>query len=224
MEKKKILFFMVIIFFILQSGVSNAEWYEEELKENIKKLQSSEPRERIDAVERINQIFYRYRNLPDDDILIDSLIAALNDREVWVRASAAKALGKTKNPRVAEPLSVLLLDEDSKVRDDATEALSNNGNFSTNPIIVERIIELGIKEAESKEEMPSVASVYLPDMLRKINTPRAKEALKALQERAIERLEDSLPGLEKFGVVDEEEGKQLINELKKEIRDGKHTK
>ena len=54
---------------------------------------------------------------------IQLLVAALEDKSVWVRFRAAEALGTLGDSRGVELLEELLDDEDQDVREVATEAL-----------------------------------------------------------------------------------------------------
>ncbi len=54
---------------------------------------------------------------------VEPLIAALKDKDEYVRAKAAKILGEIQNPRAVEPLTAALRDEAEDVRFEAGEAL-----------------------------------------------------------------------------------------------------
>jgi hypothetical protein len=56
------------------------------------------------------------------------LIAALKDKDVNVRLSAAAGLGKIKDPRAVEPLIAVLKDTDVRVRRDAAFVLGEIGD------------------------------------------------------------------------------------------------
>jgi HEAT repeat protein len=60
-----------------------------------------------------------------NDQIVESLIAALNDRDSGVRIVVAWAIGKAEDDRFVEPLIAALNDQDSGVRSAVAEALSD---------------------------------------------------------------------------------------------------
>jgi HEAT repeat protein len=66
--------------------------------------------------------------LPDDATVTESLLAALNDVDPWVRYYACQALGKRKTRGVEDRLRTLIDDDAGQVRVAAIEALSHAGS------------------------------------------------------------------------------------------------
>jgi len=62
------------------------------------------------------------------DQVIEGIIAALKDEDMYVRKGAVIALGEIGDERAVEPLIATLKDEDSNVRKNAAEALGKIGN------------------------------------------------------------------------------------------------
>ncbi len=62
---------------------------------------------------------------PFSDDEVAELVSFLNHPSWWVKIKAIKSLEAIKDPRAAEPISRLMLDEDEDVRNAAIEAVSS---------------------------------------------------------------------------------------------------
>ena len=118
-------------------------------------------------------------------------IRLLKSQDAVLRRIAADKLGKSKNPKVIEPLIASLDDADSIVRSKATEALVKIGDSAVGQLIVT------LKSSDSKIQ-PEVARI-----LGEIGNPHAVESLIALLYKYKENYvrEEAAKALAKIGDV-----------------------
>ena len=70
-----------------------------------------------------------------DSRVTDVLIAALQDKDAWIRRDATRALGELRDARSVEPLLAAMRDENVWVRRDAAEALGKIGETAVSTLL-----------------------------------------------------------------------------------------
>ncbi|MDY6836292.1 MAG: HEAT repeat domain-containing protein [Chloroflexota bacterium] len=120
-----------------------------------------------------------------DGRVTDVLIAALQDKDAWIRRDAAQALGELRDARAVEPLVTAMRDDNAWVRRDAAEALGRIGETAVSDLLrsyEEQKHEVNWDELESHRKNSQAKTLeLLSEALKDVSSDVRQKAADSLE-------------------------------------------